>query len=82
MKAAQNDEFIFQIYVVGPTYTNAVGRAITANGVSSTKANNFTLIGTTTSALNVGDEIQVRCHDSGNTLDEIAMTLHIDFAGL
>lgn len=78
MKAAQNDEFIFQIYAGGV----AIGRAVTANGISSTKANNFTLIATTTTALDVGDIIEVRCSDSGNTLDEIAMTLHIEFAGL
>ena len=76
MKAPSNQEFIFQIYVDGV----AIGRAVTANGISNSKANNFT-IQATTGVLSVGDEIDVRVSDSGNTIGELDMDILIVFAG-
>lgn len=78
LKAANNLEFFFQVFAGGV----AIGRIVTVTGINSTKAVNFTVIATTPSAVNVGDDIEIRCSDSGNNIDEIAGTLHIEFAGL
>jgi hypothetical protein len=77
MKAPSNQEFVFQIYADGV----ACGRLVTANGISTSKFNNFTMQ-CTTQVLPIAAEIEVRIFDSGNTITELDMDMHVGFAGL
>jgi hypothetical protein len=77
MAAPSNQEFVFQIYADGV----ACGRTVTANGIGSTKFNNFS-IQCTTQVLPIAAEIEVRIFDSGNTINELDMDMHVGFAGL
>jgi hypothetical protein len=76
MKAPSNQEFTFQIYANDV----ACGRSVIANGISNSKFNNFTLV-CTTQSLGIGDVIDVRVSDSGNTIGELDMDISIRFAG-
>jgi hypothetical protein len=77
MAAASNEEFSFQIYADDV----ACGRVVTANGIGSTKFNNFPMQ-CTTQVLPPGAEIEVRIFDSGNTINQLDIDMHVGFAGL
>lgn len=74
--AATNTDFTFQLYVNGV----ACGRHIEASGDGAGKFNNFTLQ-CITDTLNIGDEIELRVSDSGDTIDNIDADINIEFAG-
>jgi hypothetical protein len=77
LKAALNDQFSFQVYAGGSPY----GRVVVANGISTARAVNFTVIATT-DTLSVLDEIEIRVFDGGDEITELGGSLRISFAGL
>jgi hypothetical protein len=76
LEAATND-FLFQIYV-GDT---AIGRLVQATGVGPNKFSNFMLQAVTTTTVTPGDKVELRIHDTGDTITSLGADMFVDFAG-